>query len=137
VNGASDCELADRARKADALFEALTPSFCEPGQLLCRHDRRPKGRVQEVIEQLVGDGTLFSHETKLPAGSPKACRSRSHAVSAEKTLFVGQLCLALHEETGPADELARLLRQHTEGAFTTVLRIGGFLFLVLLVVCDD
>ena len=61
----------------------------------------------------------------------------SNTVSAKQALLICELGLALHKEAGTADELAGLLGEHPKGAFAAVLGVGGLLFFVLLVICDD
>src|SRR5579875_651110 len=61
----------------------------------------------------------------------------SHAVPAQLALGVGQLARVLDEEAGLADELARLLGEHLEGAVAPVVDVDGVLVLVVLFLLDD
>jgi len=132
-----DGEPADQLRDTDLLLETLAAALCEPGQLLDEHGRRSQRCVDEPVEQGLGDGSFFSHETTLLPGSPGPDPLCSYAVSAQEALLVCELRLALDEETGPADELSRLLGQHAKSALPAVLGIGRLLLFVLVIVDDD
>src|ERR1019366_6843686 len=64
-------------------------------------------------------------------------RALLNAIPAKDALFVRELRLALHKETGPANELPWLLGQDAKRALAALFGIGGLLLFVLLVVDND